>query len=242
MKTKNNEIKAKPIVFANVLKIMASFAVVMIHVSAIEWYKTDGNTPEWMAMNIYDSICRWSVPIFVMVTGMLLLPEEKEITIGKVFTKYIKKVVILLVFWSLCFSFLTIILEGKEITDLKVIFNNMIYGNYHLWYLYMLIGLYLITPFVKLITKSDNKKIVEYFCVLWFLFECFLGTFLGIQKESQIQLVVSYMHISFVLEYVGYYLLGYYLNTYPLNKIKRRILYAIRNNSNNSNYICYPIC
>lgn len=85
MEEKNGE----KILYANILKIVASIAVVLLHVSAIDWYMIDATSKEWNIINIYDSIVRWGVPIFVMVTGMLLLPEEKEIKISKIFKKYI---------------------------------------------------------------------------------------------------------------------------------------------------------
>lgn len=222
MEEKNGE----KILYANILKIVASIAVVLLHVSAIDWYMIDATSKEWNIINIYDSIVRWGVPIFVMVTGMLLLPEEKEIKISKIFKKYIKRVMIMLVIWSAFYAILDRVLLTPDIST-KYFIMSFINGHYHLWYLYMLIGLYLATPIIKLITKPENKKIIEYFLIIWFISECCLNMIIKLPIFSNLDIIYANFHIDFFLGFVGYYILGYYLSKYDIKKHTRYILYVL---------------
>lgn len=223
---KNVETNKEKIVYVNILKIIASIAVVMLHVSAMKWYTIKPTSKEWNIMNIYDSICRWGVPIFVMVTGTLLLSDKKEITIKKVFTKYIKRIFIILVIWSLFYAILDKELLTPDIST-KDFILSFINGHYHLWYLYMLIGLYLATPVIKLITIPKNKKIIKYFLINWFIFECCLNMLKKLPIFSNLDIAYANMHIEFFLGYVGYYILGYYLSQYELKKNEIYISYII---------------
>ena len=53
-----------------------TFAVMILHVAASKWGETDVDSVEWCAMNFYDSIVRWVVPVFVMISGALFLKND----------------------------------------------------------------------------------------------------------------------------------------------------------------------
>jgi len=55
----------------DVLKIIAAIAVIGIHVTAYNWYDQSTQSFNWLINNGYNSIIRWSVPLFVMITGAL---------------------------------------------------------------------------------------------------------------------------------------------------------------------------
>jgi len=56
-------------------RIVAIFGVVLIHTSAKVLLESDVGDSQWWAANVYDALARWSVPVFVMVSGALLLPQ-----------------------------------------------------------------------------------------------------------------------------------------------------------------------
>lgn len=85
--------------YCDYLRVFATFAVVVLHVSATNWYITDVNVMEWQAFNFYDSIVRWGVPIFVMISGSLFL--GRDVSLKKIYSKYILRMVVAFVFWSL---------------------------------------------------------------------------------------------------------------------------------------------
>ena len=80
------------------LRVVGAFAVIVIHVAASKWYTTDIHTFEWETMNFYDSIVRWAVPVFVMISGALFL--SRDIPVRKIYGKYIFRIFTAFVFWS----------------------------------------------------------------------------------------------------------------------------------------------
>ena len=85
--------------FLDYLRVFAIFFVVMLHASTQNWCSTDVNSFAWQVFNIYDSLSRWAIPVFVMISGALFIP--RKISLSKIFKKYILRLVISLVFWSL---------------------------------------------------------------------------------------------------------------------------------------------
>ena len=60
----------------DLLRIFASFMVVMLHVSAFYWDKIQPQTEQWRALNLFDSAVRSCVPLFFMLSGAFLLAKE----------------------------------------------------------------------------------------------------------------------------------------------------------------------
>jgi len=63
--------KKNYMVWIDLLRIVATFATIVIHVSEENYQNTISNPKWWNVFNIYDSIVRFSVPIFVMISGTL---------------------------------------------------------------------------------------------------------------------------------------------------------------------------
>ena len=61
------------IAYFDVLRILATFAVIVLHLSAQHWADTDVYSRAWQAFNLYDSAVRWAVPVFVMISGSVSL-------------------------------------------------------------------------------------------------------------------------------------------------------------------------
>lgn len=91
-------------VYFDYLRVFATFAVMILHLSAQNWYITDVNEFEWQTFNFYDSIVRWSVPVFVMISGALFL--NRDIKLKTIYTKYILRIVVSYVAWSAIYAFL----------------------------------------------------------------------------------------------------------------------------------------
>ena len=67
--------------FLDITRIVAVLAVIMIHTSSGFVTLYDTSSIEFLWGNIFDSISRIGVPLFVMISGSLMLDEEKNITI-----------------------------------------------------------------------------------------------------------------------------------------------------------------
>ena len=67
----------------DIIRLFATIAVIILHVAA-SMSSFNYSTSDWMAGNIYFSLTRWCVPVFIMLSGILLLDPSKEYS-NKVF-------------------------------------------------------------------------------------------------------------------------------------------------------------
>ncbi len=77
----------KRIVYIDYLRVVAILGVIMLHVSAQNWYNIDVSSFAWQTFNFFDAISRYGVSIFVMISGALFL--GKDISIKTICKKYI---------------------------------------------------------------------------------------------------------------------------------------------------------
>lgn len=219
------------LLFSDLLRILAIFGAILIHVSAANIDQVPVESTAFFSFNIYDSLARFCVPIFVMLSGMLFLNPNKDIKTKAFFIKYIPRIILALFFYGVVYFILISYLE-TGVLDFHFIkdgFISVCSGNarYHLWYLYMIVGLYLITPFLRVFTAKATKKEIEYFLLLFLLVSSVLFT---MEKFSVFQFVsnlVEQMKLSFLYGYMGYYMLGYYLHHFSLSIRATRILYVL---------------
>jgi surface polysaccharide O-acyltransferase-like enzyme len=224
------------------LRIAATFGVIILHVAASKWYDTSVRSLSWQTMNFYDSLVRWTVPIFVMISGVFhLRPIKTDTTFKeemKVICKKILRICCAIIFWSIAYNFINMLgkyIINKEpftVFSIMKIFGIIVLGPawYHLWFLYMLIGLYLLTPIFRCFIKSCKREHIEYFLLLFFV----VGTCIpfinsSLNKLSIFKARIIYLPVAELSGYIGYYIAGYYFANYKIEtKIKRCIyIFAI---------------
>ena len=64
----------------DILRVFASFAIVLLHVSASYWSVVDVNSKEFLVMTVYNSMTRFAVPVFFMLSGLFLVSRSEEHT------------------------------------------------------------------------------------------------------------------------------------------------------------------
>ena len=196
----------------------------VLHVAAQNWYSTDVHSLEWQAFNFYDSIVRLGVPLFVMISGALFL--SRDIPIKKIYSKYIFKIFTAFVFWSLVYAAHDYAKSGKLLWS----FSQFIKGHYHMWFLFMIVGLYMIVPFVKKIAESES--LTKYFLVLALVFTFIIPETANIvslfsEKHGEfINKVVGNFNMRFVAGFTGYFLLGYVLDNADISARAEHLIYT----------------
>lgn len=215
-------------IYIDLLRIIATFLVIAVHVSGFGLKYTEINTFNWQCLNFYYSITSCGVPLFVMISGIFFLNPSKNISIKKIYSKYILRIVIAFIFWSAFYAFGNNIhfIINKDLSGfLYSFFKAFIVGHFHLWFLYMMIGIYIIVPFLKVIAKS--KELCEYFILLSFLFVSIIPFIQKIPFLNFTIAVTDKMNLNFVLGFVGYYIAGYYFTTYEIKKKIKIIIYIM---------------
>lgn len=215
-------------IYFDYLRIIAIFCVAGIHVVSSVWSSIDIKSLSWQILNIFDSIFRFCVPIFVMISGALFLSKDKDVPIKKLYSKNILRIFVSLIFWGLFYAtFRNFILYGKNDANIfKYIINDFFKSYGHLWFLVMLIGLYMAVPILRKI--CEDKKTEEYFLILSTIFTFIFPFILNIPKLSfYLQNSIISFAVPLVSGYSGYFVLGHYLHNYEISKKKEKTLYLL---------------
>lgn len=219
--------------YPDFLRVFAIFAVVVIHVAAIGQDKMQPQSYEWQMVNFYNGLSRWCVPVFVMVSGMFLLDFRRySENMGENFSRILKKNVlrlsIALIVWSIFYLYFDMFLSNKFDTDplrlIDFLFKNT---KYHLWFLYMIIGLYFLAPFLQVLVRNLNKKDFELLLILLAIFCCgydFINVFLKFFLNKTFHFRGNVPEFS---GYAIYFLAGYYFANFEISKKTRTVFYIL---------------
>jgi len=201
----------------DLLRVVAIFQVILIHVSFPILFKSELPQSYLLAANFYEAFSRAGVPIFFMISGYLLL-GRKESTIDFLRKRFIRVGIPALV-WTVTY----LIWQQEAYRDgsmglfriglsmVKAIFGGHI--EIHLWFIYVLLGLYLIIPILRVLV-SASPDILKYFLVLWLIanpFFSLLGRLSGETVDQSLRLLL-------VEGYAGYMIIGYMLGQWSLSK------------------------
>lgn len=202
------------------LRLVALYAVIVLHCTSILLGQY-GKVPltSWLAADFLNAFVRFAVPVFVMITGALLLPREYEI--GSFLKKRLTRVVIPFIFWSLVyvayswyneeFSF-----TGDTWANVKTVLILLKNGSsYHLWYVYMLVGLYFFIPVIGKYVRNASEKEILYFLIVWFAVMMLNQPYLLPYNPS--------VDMHYFAGFAGYLVLGYYLAGKTFNVKKLRL-------------------
>jgi len=214
------------LVHLDLLRILACFSVVMLHSCAQFWYDLPVQDPNWLAANSYNSVSRFGVPIFVMLSGALFLSPQKEISLKKLYLHNILRLALLYVIWHILYGLFDCrAYDWSQLTPGDVLLE--IYaGRYHLWYLPMLIGFYMLLPMLRSWISHASQKNLQYFLLLFFLFQVGKDTSLALRQSDGLNFLWSIALPEMACGYMGYFVLGYYLVTYDISQKLKRWVYA----------------
>lgn len=215
--------------FFDMLKIISCFAVIILHVAALQFDQYAPTTFEWNVFNFFDSCVRFAVPVFVMVSGALFLNGEKEIDIRKLYKKNILRLLTAYLFFTVLYAIYTFYTTNGFIHVKEIMKNSILSSHYHLWYIPMLIGIYMCVPFLKVMTKNLSENQVKYFLLLFFIFKILKSTITVFvyPYSTYVNAIVNRFNLDIFSGYIGYFVLGYYLANYELEPKKQKVLYGL---------------
>ena len=157
------------------IRAIAYIAIVLLHVTyaASLQYRNSISTQAYTITSMITNLMMWAVPCFIMVTGALLLNPNHEVTLAKIYRKYMKKVFIALIAFVFVYCFFDMIVagEGVSLNGFMKGFVQFFTGTSWspLWYLYILIGLYALLPLYSRITQAATYKELQYGIIVGFI-------------------------------------------------------------------------
>ncbi|MEG0307419.1 MAG: acyltransferase family protein [Clostridium sp.] len=192
------------------LRVIVTIMVITIHVSA-KFINENiwSHNFNFVIGNLFESFSRVSVPIFVMLSGGLILTNVKNKNYKEFYIKTFKRIIIPVLMWSFIY-FIYNLINGTLKGDENVLINaatRWISGMpfHHLWYVYMIIGMYIITPTtIIILEKLEGGSIV--------ILAIFL-LIIGFTASLKLKLIWPFQFI----QYIGYYIIGYQCKIYYKN-------------------------
>lgn len=208
------------IYYMDYLRSIAIIGVLFIHAAApyaSMYQKIDFSM--WEAGIIYNSLARWCVPVFFMISGALLLGRKDE-PLKDFFSKRANKILVPFLFWSVIYYLWRVFViysSSASFTEFKELFlNATIY--YHLWYFYALISIYLLIPMFNVFCRHASQQLVGYTVALYLLF-------FGIFRYYDFLVPNTLVDYFPFTEFIGMVLLGFYFGRYEQSKRMRVFIY-----------------
>lgn len=132
----------------DVLRVIACLAVITIHTAAIYFYSYNDL---WAPVLLLNSFSRMAVPIFFMLTGFFIL-DSQLISIKSFYIKRYIRILIPFIITCIIYFFTP---QHNDLSIYKYIIYCLTHSiQYHLWYIYVLFGIYALIPFFIVILKT----------------------------------------------------------------------------------------
>lgn len=196
--------------FLDVLRIAATLAVVMMHtVSGVlnGYFDMRGYERRVKAFQALIDATSWSVPIFLMISGFLFLDPDRRMTWKDALFKYCRRIFLTLVLFGIPYSLLELVgyLRYFEWWMVPRAIKNTAMGRSwsHMWYLYLILILYAVTPLIKKVLERLPRRVL-YGGMAVLLLGCGVLPYVEMLLKTERMIRLPEQGI-----YVFYYLCGY---------------------------------
>jgi surface polysaccharide O-acyltransferase-like enzyme len=230
--------------YGDMIRILGTIVVVIGHVSDMVLYTNTPLTWEWWVVNWWDAASRWAVPIYIMLSGSLLLDPHRVESPSKFYHKRLMRIGVPLVFWSLFFMWVDVYYTGWRATIspafedasgylwsqhsawqwfVYLVFSrpqlawlNLLKGEpyMHLHFIFRIAGLYAFTPLIRVCLKHVSRGMLTGAVI----------TMLVLSSADSVVNNITRTELSAFARFVPF--LGYYLAGYLLREthVSRRTL------------------
>ena len=215
------------VLYLDFLRCLAIFLVIILHSNAPVLVNPDFyQLPSWYLCMLLDPLNRTGVPLFFMISGYLLLSRTSTKDLCKFYKHNIPKLLVPLFAWNIIYFWARIQIFHVEINFkgfVEALLNQGI--SYHMWFIYTMLAIYIFCPFLKrLVDGCTQTQLFSLICIILF-------------PTAILPLVASHLPIEIGLfnlfslgelqSRVGYFLLGYLLGNWEINKGRRYGVYIL---------------
>lgn len=221
------------VIFLDWLRAIACLMVLMVHASECIYsndysFSFPSEVARW-SVCLINGFMRPAVPLFLIASAYLLVPLKTDTF--TFFRKRFVRVFIPFTFWLVMYAVLPVLWEEYSALDVKNnlshILINFIPRASHLWFIYMLLGIYLIMPILSSWLKEVSRREEEFFLILWLFTTLFWhahdiwGDIFGECWWNPFPL------FYYVSGYVGYVLMADYIRKYLDWSVKKTFYVAL---------------
>ena len=190
--------------YIDLLKVLSIFAIISIHIFMV-WSDAEIKN---VGIYAFSSIVRFGVPVFVMITGALML--NREIELGSFLKKKVKRLCVPFVFYYILTAVFIVVLLNSTHEQVQNVFAFR-------WYFWMILGVYLSIPVINKFVQHSNTREIEYFIVIFVLASVFYQVMYYLKIDQ-------YLYLTLFLSPLGYLVLGYYLSRQEFNLSSGKIV------------------
>ncbi len=215
--------------YCDFLKGLSIILVILIHIfSTYRGIYFEENKVYYFILSLGDSFTRIAVPIFFMITGIFMLSKKHNESYKQYFFKRMPKLIISF----LVFSIVYYIYETRKSSDnyslLYFLQTLTTYGGfkYHLWFMYEIIRIYLLIPFISILAKNITKKKLANLIILIYILGN-VAVFSQMFSYKYEYNLLSGLPLSSLAICINYLLLGYYLYNNNISKKNRKRIYIL---------------
>lgn len=187
-------------------RLIAIFIVILLHVSVGVPYVVEGGSLLWYYTTATDVLVRCCVPLFVMISGALLLEPSKKESVSDFYRKRFSRIFIPILFWSVFYIIWGYFRENVQTPfTASYVIEKLASGKpyYHLWFMYMLLGLYAFTPVFRAVVAYLTTKELVFFIMLAFGIETIQAMYEALYVGE------SNLFLTWFLTYTPFYFTGY---------------------------------
>jgi len=207
---------------ADILRSAAMFGVIIIHTANAVFARPDfiGGISWWFALSL-NAMSRISIPLFIMVSGYLIL--QKDESPADTWRRMYYRLIVPLLFW---FTLRIVWNNGSPVFSgiHQVLFVRFLTANVmDLYFFVILAGLYGIAPFLRAFfraVRSRQQELVIAVCLVL----CGIAYY---AIDFFINRCSSFHILSYWLPYAGFFASGYVFGRYKAgNPVVLGVLYA----------------
>lgn len=198
------------------LRVIAAIAVVLLH-SAANTFHFLGDTIDsaWWMTNVYGSLSRWCVPVFIMISGAILLEKPiQQYEIKYSFIRRFSKLLPALIFWSVAFILFRYLVLQQPWSE---IYADTLVGLpfYHLWFFYMLCTVYLLMPVINFVVHRVKPRWLMLYCAIVLLLS-FSRKYVEFVTGFKVHIYYVDFHLFVIMGYLIWHKLSEFTYRYAI--------------------------
>ena len=215
--------------YMDFMRIFTVLALIMLCLAQSGTALTQAGTAGWQVFHLYEGFTRWAVPGLFMLCGAFAL--ERSGSLRGACLDLLLPCFLALVIWSALYGVVASLLSGAafSLSGLWGAIVSAASGETlsHLWILYPLLGLYLVTPVLGRFAQSASRGELVYFLILALVFAGALPIWSRLYPQHFLLGILSQLQVHLVLGYAGCYVAGYYFRTFVISRVSEVLLYVL---------------
>ena len=206
----------------DILRILAMVFLVIRHSATATFEFVERLSTNWWVCNVYGSLSAWMIPVFMMISGASFLDHSRNVNTKKLYQKNILRMIYAFAFWSLFYAVYNTV-SGQDLQD--DFFTMVFQGHFHLWFIPMIIGMYMLTPLLRPV--AENKKALISITIVTGLTGVIIPTLQDLGLFFDNTLFTGLNHFGFFSAYVCFFFMGYLFHNVSIGKEGRALIYVL---------------